>query len=85
MEFENIAERQGGIDGLVTAGDELYLVSNFLGAVHLIKPGESNYLIFDTFEYGINAADIEYIIGKELLLVPTFNDNRIFAYNLTMK
>jgi hypothetical protein len=30
----------------------------------------------------VNAADIEYIPSLKLLLVPTFNDNRVMAYEV---
>jgi hypothetical protein len=41
-------------------------------------------LIFDTTNDKINAADIDYIPEKQLLLVPTFLDNRAMAYKLIL-
>jgi hypothetical protein len=36
----------------------------------------------DTTPEKIYAADIEFIAGQHLLLVPTFSDNRVMAYEV---
>jgi len=48
----------------------------------LIKPGEEKVKLLDTTPQEINAADIDYIPSKNLLLVPTFFDDRVMAYEL---
>lgn len=75
-------EETGFIDGLVTLGDGGYMVSDFLGAVHIVQPGEKRIKILDTSKEQIMAADIDFIIDKRLLLVPTFADNRVMAYEI---
>jgi hypothetical protein len=70
----------GGIDGLVPDGQGNYLISDWLGSVHLINPSKDKALLLNTAP--VNAADIDYIIAKHLLLVPTFSDNRVVAYEL---
>jgi DNA-binding beta-propeller fold protein YncE len=70
------------IDGLVLLNKELYMVSDFLGAIHIIDRNSSKIKVIDTTEAGIMAADIEYIHSEKLILVPTFYDDRLFAYKL---
>lgn len=70
----------GGIDGLVPDGHGNYLISDWLGSVHLINPAQDKIRLLSTAP--VNAADIDYIIEKKLLLVPTFSDNRVVAYEL---
>ncbi|MCK5538751.1 MAG: hypothetical protein KAI79_18140, partial [Bacteroidales bacterium] len=76
---------QGSIDGLEYIDGNRFLVSNWSGAVHIIEPEKDAVLIFDTTNDKINAADIDYIAEKNILLVPTFMDNRAMAYKLKLK
>jgi hypothetical protein len=39
-------------------------------------------LLLNTSTEKINAADIKYIPANHLLLVPTFLDNRVMAYEI---
>lgn len=78
----NFIMETGFIDGLVATGDGGYLVSDFHGAVHIVRPGEKAIKILDTSKDEIMAADIDFIIYKRLLLVPTFFDNRVMAYEM---
>lgn len=75
-------ENMGGIDGLVPDGKGSYLISDWSGHVHLVKPGGTKILLLDSTPAGINAADIDYIVSDSLLLVPTFSDNRVMSYKL---
>jgi hypothetical protein len=72
--------KTGSIDGLEGTGDGRYLFSDWQGNVYLIGTDEKIEKILDTSPAGINAADIEFIPSMKLLLVPTFNDNRVMAY-----
>lgn len=74
----------GGIDGLVPDGNGNYLISDWLGNIHLISQKNEKIKLLDTTPLNVNAADIDYIISKKLLLVPTFTDNRIVAYELKL-
>ena len=76
-------EETGFIDGLVATGDGGYLISDFLGAVYLVRPGEKRIKLSDTSKEEIMAADIDFIIDKRLLMVPTFYDNRVMAYEVS--
>lgn len=72
----------GGIDGLEGTGDGRYLFSDWQGSVYLAGSDGKIEKLLDTSPLNINAADIEYIPSLKLLLVPTFYDNRVMAYEL---
>ncbi|MEZ5198654.1 MAG: hypothetical protein R2764_20390 [Bacteroidales bacterium] len=75
----------GGIDGLEADGKGNYIISDWVGKIQLVNPENDPIELINTGDQGINAADIEYIIDRELLLVPTFGDNRVVAYQLTYR
>jgi len=75
-------KKTGAIDGLVPDGKGNYIISDWSGRIHLIHPNKEKILLLDTTPDKINAADIDYIPGKKLLLVPTFFDNRVTAHTL---
>jgi hypothetical protein len=70
-------------DGIEAIGGGAYLASSWNGLVHYISPEWKRTLILDTSADKINAADIEYIQEKNLLLVPTFFKNKVVAYELS--
>ncbi|MFN3403980.1 MAG: hypothetical protein ACK40G_07785 [Cytophagaceae bacterium] len=72
----------GAGDGVIHTGEgESFVVSNWHGQIFYISNGQTIKLL-DTIEQKINAADIEYIKDQNLVLVPTFFDNRVVAYRL---
>ena len=75
-------QNTGGIDGIVPDGKRNYLISDWEGHIHLINPNKEKVKLLDTTTENINAADIDYVISKKMLLVPTFFDNRVMAYKL---
>lgn len=70
----------GSIDGLESDGHGGYLISDWAGHVHLVRPGGEKILLLDTTPIHMQAADIDFVISSGMLLVPTFNNNRIVAY-----
>jgi hypothetical protein len=72
----------GGIDGLVSCGKNSYLFSDWSGSVFRATVDGGKELILNTSKAKINAADIDYIPSKRMLIVPTFFDNRVMAYEL---
>jgi hypothetical protein len=70
-------------DGVEKVGDNAYLVSSWLGQVFYINNGEKLQLL-DTEADKINAADIGYISATKTLLVPTFFNNKVVAYQLVV-
>ncbi len=72
----------GSIDGLVPTGTGAYLISDWVGNVYKVEAGKEKLKIFSSGDKNINVADIEYIQAKNMLLIPTFFDNRVAAYKL---
>lgn len=81
-EFNDYILNTGGIDGIVPDGKGNYLISDWRGNIHLISTQHPKLKLLDTTPMNINAADIDYVIPKKLLLVPTFSDNRVVAYEV---
>lgn len=78
-------DNTGSIDGLEGTGEGRYLFSDWQGNVFLAGTDKRIEKILDTSLAGINAADIEFIPSMKLLLIPTFNDNRVMAYELIVR
>jgi len=81
-EIKDLVINTGGIDGLVADGKGGYIISDWLGNVHLVKSGTEKLKLLDTTEEKVNAADIDYSVRHNLLLIPTFSDNRVMAYEI---
>jgi sugar lactone lactonase YvrE len=80
-----VIETGFGVDGLVSDGAGGLFASDWKGkTVHIDSGGEQEVLL-DTSGEGVNSADIEYIIEKSLLIIPTFMDNRAVAYRIGSK
>jgi hypothetical protein len=69
-------------DGIEAIGNNQYLVSSWNGMVHHIDNDWNKTLVLDTRQDSLNAADIEYVKSKNLLLVPTFFKNTVRAYEV---
>lgn len=82
-EIEKFISKTDNIDGLERIEGNTFLVSDFLGKVSIVSPGSKPLQLFNTSEKEIMAADIYFVPSKMLLLVPTFYDNRIFAYSIS--
>ncbi len=81
-EIKDFIINTGGIDGLVPDGLGNYLISDWFGNVHLVNQKKEKIKLLDTTPVNMNAADIDFVTVKKLLLVPTFSDNRVVAYEL---
>lgn len=73
-------------DGLESDGQGGYLVSRWKGElIHVDgETWEKTSLLF-TEDQGINTADIDYVIEKGIVLIPTFFGNTVMAYRLKVK
>jgi len=71
----------GGIDGL-RAHPGGFIVSDWKGKTELIAKGKVPVVLVDTTAEKVNAADLEYIPERRLLVIPTFIDNRVTAYTI---
>jgi hypothetical protein len=77
-------ENTGPIDGLASLGEGKYLISDWTGNIYLVQPNKKPKKLLGTSPDSINAADIYYNPDDKLLLVPTFYDNRIMAYEVIL-
>lgn len=85
LETGEITDLVGGLghgDGIVPVGNGDYLASSWRGEVFYIEDDWTSTQLLDTRDMEINAADIDYLPENNLLLVPTFFDNRVVAYRL---
>jgi hypothetical protein len=80
-EVKVLIEEGGGIDGIERDNKGRILFSNWQGRIFMVNDGQPVKLI-DTTSENINSADIDFAFKPGLLLVPTFNDNRVVAYKI---
>ena len=84
-ETEKIISNTGFIDGLEKYSDGVFIISDFSGKVQLVDLKNGRKVLFDTSLNEIMAADIDYVMSEQLLLVPTFYNNSIVAYIISQK
>ncbi len=71
------------MDGVKPDGKGNYIMSDFNGRVFLVSPSGKTTELLNTKTPQRFCADFEYIIEKNLLIIPTLNDNRLVAYQLS--
>ena len=68
------------VDGVRALSDDEFIITNWVGLTSVLtKDGMVTELI-NTTTNKVYGADIEYIIDKNMLIIPTFSDNRVVAY-----
>ncbi len=78
-----LTKELGHGDGIVKLANGDFIVSSWKGEVFYIHAKDwSKTQLLNTVKQGINAADIDFIHESNLLLVPTFFNNRVVAYEL---
>ncbi len=80
--MDTLATEMGLGDGLEYVGGGCFIASDWFGQVFYIDKNLKKTSLLNTKDQKINSADIEYLKKEKVLLVPTFNDNRIVAYKL---
>ena len=80
-----IVKDTGGIDGLEADGRHNYIISDWKGKIQLVNSNQEPVVLINTTEQRMNAADIEFSPVIYTLYVPTFNDNRVMAYEIIYK
>jgi sugar lactone lactonase YvrE len=68
------------LDGIRVDNQGNFLVSHWEGQTYLVSPDGQVIEILDTMPVKVNSADFEFIKEKNLLIIPTFTDNRVMAY-----
>lgn len=71
-----------GIDGVAMDGRGNFLVSDWRGKTVIVDRSGGIMVLLDTTSDSINAADIAFIDKYRMLVIPTFNDNRVVACTL---
>ncbi len=82
--IKTLVPESGNIDGLVDVNESDYFFSDFNGKICWVRPPQPYHILNNTTAQNIKATDIEFIKEKKLLLVPTFNDNRVMAYEIVI-
>jgi DNA-binding beta-propeller fold protein YncE len=77
-----VAHVAGGIDGLIPLGNGRFILSDWAGKIQLISTDKAPVILSNTTKQKINAADLGFIPGKNIILIPTFFDNRVVAEQL---
>lgn len=76
-----IQEDCSGIDGLEKDGKGNFIFSNWIGRIYYLEENHVTKML-DLTQEKINTADIHFASDINLVLVPTFLDNRVIAYRL---
>ncbi len=85
LSSKEVTKRTDGIenpDGIEAIDNNEYLVSSWNGIIHHIDSDWKATVILDTRQDSVSSADIEYVKAKNLLLVPTFFNNKVVAYEV---
>lgn len=77
-----VVDAKTGADGLRTFGDQAFIISDWAGRTAMINVDGEIIELLNTTEQNINSADLEYIAEKNMVIIPTFFDNRVMAYRL---
>ena len=77
-----LADGMAATDGIVPEGKGNYFVSDWNGQVFHVNADGTKEQLLDTRSQKINAADIDYVAKKKLLVVPTFFKNKLVAYRV---
>ncbi|NCB09099.1 MAG: hypothetical protein EOM73_13160 [Bacteroidia bacterium] len=81
QKVELLIENAGGVDGLIKNNEGEFVYSNWPGRIFINRNGESIKLL-DSTDQSMNTADIGFAPKYDLILVPTFFDNRVVAYKI---
>ncbi len=84
-ELTKLTDSLDGPDGVEAIKGKGFLVSGFNGFIHLVNDKGDKKLLLDSSKEKIRAADIDFIEDKEILLVPTMQNNKVMAYKLKWK
>ena len=77
-----IADGMANTDGIVPEGKGNYFVSDWNGQIFHVSADGTKEQLLDTRGDKVNAADIDYVAKKKLLIVPTFFKNKLVAYRV---
>ena len=70
----------GGVDGLYVNSEGKFIYSDWLGSVFMASFKKKPELLLNTMAQKANAADFGIIPVKNIILIPTFFDNKVVSY-----
>ena len=80
-EIKELFDGTGGIDGLETIGNGNFIFSNWGGKIYVSNNGKVIKLL-DYSDEKRHTADLDFIPKTKMVLVPTFFENNVDAYQL---
>ncbi len=80
LKSEIVAKNTGSIDGIKKNQLDEFIISDWSGNVKLVTENGKIILLLSTEADEINAADFEYVEKNDLILIPTFFNNRVSIY-----
>lgn len=80
-QLRKVADSMQGGDGIEKYGDGFF-VSSWNGEIYHLDENWNRTSVLNTRDQEVNSADIEIVPAQQLLLVPTFFDNRVVAYRI---
>jgi outer membrane protein assembly factor BamB len=72
----------GRVDGLFVTSDHKIIFSDWKGSVFIAGKNSTPELLLNTSDQKVNAADFGVIVSKNMILIPTFFDNKVVCYTL---
>lgn len=85
QEINVVASGTGGIDGIAKDSKGNYIISDWNGVISYVTPEKGKQELLNVKDKEINTADFEYIPAKNMIYVPTFFDNKVVAYEMSIK
>lgn len=73
----------GGVDGLFVSSTGEFIFSDWQGTVFSAEKNGNLKVLLTTAAQNINAADFGVIVSKNMILIPTFFDNKVVCYTLS--
>lgn len=70
----------GGVDGLYVTTEGKFIYSDWLGSVFMAGFKKKPELLLNTMNQKENAADFGIIPEKNMILIPTFSNNKVVSY-----
>lgn len=81
-QVEIVARVGSAIDGLQPDSQGNYVVSDWKGKTSFVSAKGEVVVLMDTTASKINSADLCYVPGRNIIIIPTFFDNRVVAYRM---
>ena len=78
---EKAVDNSGSIDGLYLSTSNKFIFSDWTGHVYTAEPGKKPELLLDITPDKMNAADFGVVPEKNLIIIPTFLDNRVVCFS----